>query len=111
MTLIRNKVILIGKIDTPTITTTESNLKVADFRVFTYEPHFNKEGERHQETMMHRCRAHGKLADIIERNSTRGLEVAVEGILITSSYKYRGHTIPQNYIQVNELLILTKQNK
>lgn len=109
MTTVKNKVQLIGKIDVPAITIADSNLKVADFRVFTYEPHFNKEGERHQETMMHRCRAHGKLAEIVERNCSRGMEVAVEGILITSSYKYRGHTIPQNYIQVNELLILSKK--
>lgn len=111
MTLIKNKVQLIGKIDVPVITIAESNLKVADFRVLTYEPHLNKEGERHQETMMHRCRAHGKLADIVERYCNIGTEVAVEGILITSSYKYRGHTIPQNYIQVSEFLILTKQTK
>lgn len=109
MTPIKNKVQLIGKIDIPVITTADSNLKVADFRVFTYEPHFNKRGEPHQETMMHRCRAHGKVADIVEKYCNIGIEVAIEGILITSSYKYRGHIIPQNYIQVIELLILSKK--
>lgn len=109
MTTVKNKVQLIGKINIPEITIATSNLKVADFRVFTYEPHYNEEGELHQETLMHSCKAHGKLADIVERYCNGGMEVALEGVLITSSYKYKGHALPQNYIQVNELLILSKK--
>ena len=111
MNAIKNKVQLIGSIDSPVITMTPSNLKVADLLLLTVETYRNRDGEKITESMWHKCRAYGKLADIIDKYTEKGMEVAVEGSLIQSSYTLHGKIIPETLIQVTELLILSKMSK
>ncbi|MDP1811740.1 MAG: single-stranded DNA-binding protein [Sediminibacterium sp.] len=108
MNAIKNKVQLIGTINVPIIIMTPSNLKVADILVHTIESYRNKDGEKVTESMWHKCRAHGKLADIIDKYTAKGMEVAVEGSLIQTSYTLHGKIIPETLIQITELLILSK---
>lgn len=109
MKAIRNKVQLIGRINLPTITVESNNLKVAELRIQTEETYRNKEGEKVQGSMWHRCKAYGKLAEIVDKYTSKGTEVAVEGCLIQSSCSINGKVTLETYIQVTEMLILTKE--
>ncbi len=109
MQAVKNKVQLIGNIDSPNIRVTENNIKVADILLQTEESYRNKEGEKLKNPMWHKCRAYGKLADIIDKYIVKGVEVAIEGSLIQSSYSFNGKIVQETYIQLNELLILTKR--
>lgn len=109
MQAIKNKVQLIGNIDSPNIRVTSNNTKIAELLLLTEEYYRNKEGEKINSPMWHKCRAYGKLADIVDKYIDKGAEVAVEGSLIQSSNSFNGKMIPETYIQVNELLILTKK--
>ncbi len=104
-----NKVQLIGYVDNPVITVTDANHKVAEIFIGNSQTYRNKVGEKVTETMRHRCKAYGKLAEIIERYVVKGIEVAIEGTLIQTSQSVKGKKTPETFIQLYELLILTKR--
>jgi len=104
-----NKVQLIGYIDTPIITATGTHLKVAEILIGNSQTFRNKKGEKVTETMWHKCKAYGKLAEIIEKYAAKGIEVAIEGSLIQSSNSVKGRFIHETFIELTELLLLTKR--
>lgn len=106
---IKNKVQLIGKICDPKISTTESNLKVANFSIYVNQAFYNHEGELRNELMIHKCKAYGELAEILDRNYIRRVELGIEGFLVTSSYKQSGWTVFVNHVEVRELVFLNKK--
>lgn len=110
MIQVKNKVQLIGKIDNPKITVTESNLKMAEFHILILNSFYNNEGVRIQENMKHICKAHGKLAEIIERFCNKNMEIALEGSLISISSHPKEISNPTIYVQVSDLLILSKRS-
>ena len=110
MKAINNKVQLIGCVNKTEITLIGSNIKVAEILMNNLQTFRNSKGEKVTESLCYKCRAFGKLADIIEKYLTKGVEVAIEGTLIYSSISIKGRIKTDTHIQLNELLILTKRS-
>ena len=85
---------------------------MARFSVATNETYRNAKGEKIVETQWHNLIAWGKVADIAEKYLQKGSEVAIEGKLINKSYNDKqGNKKYITEVQVNELLLLGKENK
>lgn len=112
MYALRNKVQLIGNLGAkPEIRTTESGKKVARFSMATSETYRNAKGEKITETQWHQLVAWGKLAEIAEKYTDKGSELAIEGKLLHRSYEDKeGVKRYVTEIQVNELLMLGDRN-
>ncbi len=113
MYALKNKVQLIGNLgNNPEVKTLDGGKKMARFSVATNESYRNAQGEKIVETQWHNLIAWGKVADIVEKFLQKGSEVALEGKLINRSYNDKeGNKKYITEIQVNELLMLGKENK
>lgn len=100
----KNKVQLIGTVDTPTVNRLESDVLRATFKIKTPSTFINNLGMKSKGEYKHFCIAYGKLAEIIDRYVTEGTEIAIEGILI------QDESTGQSQVQVNDLLILSKKS-
>ncbi|MBS4044393.1 MAG: single-stranded DNA-binding protein [Chitinophagaceae bacterium] len=113
MYALKNKVQLIGNLgNNPEVKTLESGKKMAKFSVATNETYRNAKGEKVVETQWHNLIAWGKVAEIAEKFLQKGSEVALEGKLINRSYNDKeGNKKYITEVQVNELLLLSKEAK
>ncbi len=111
MRSIRNKVTLIGNLGAkPEIREFESGNKLATFRLATNDVRYNAKGEKVTETTWHRLKAWGKLADTIAKYTDTGQEIAVEGRLVTNSFKNKdGEDVNLTEIEVNDFMFLRKK--
>ena len=111
MNALRNKVQLIGNLGmNPEVKTLDSGKKLAKVSIATNENYKNAKGERVTDTQWHNLIIWGKLADVVEKYTKKGTEVAVEGKLINRNYT--GKDGVKRYIsevQVSEMLILSKK--
>ncbi|MCZ2845609.1 MAG: single-stranded DNA-binding protein [Candidatus Bathyarchaeota archaeon] len=108
MSTIRNKVQLIGNVgNTPEIRNLESGKKVASFSLATNQFYKNSKGEKVQDTQWHTIVAWGKTAEIVEKYTTKGKEIAIEGKLTSRSYETsEGDKKYVTEIVANEILLL-----
>lgn len=111
MRSIRNKVTLIGNLGAkPEIREFESGHKLATFRIATNDYRLNGKGEKVKETHWHRLKAWGKLGETITNLTDTGTEIAVEGRLVTNSYKNKdGEEVNTIEIEVNDFMLLRKK--
>lgn len=87
MNALRNRVQLIGNIgNDPEILTLDSGKKRAKLTLATNENYKNDKGEKVTETQWHNLVAWGNVAEIIEKYTSKGTQVAVEGKLTHRSY-------------------------
>ena len=113
MSTLKNKVQLIGNVgNAPETKTLESGKKVANFLLATNEFYKNSEGEKVQNTQWHTIVAWGKIAEIVEKNVSKGKEVAIEGKLTSRSYETEaGEKRYVTEVVAAEILLLgTKDN-
>ena len=105
---LRNKVQLIGILGKkPEVKKTDAGKKLVKFSVATNEIYTNVKGEKVKETQWHNVIAWGKVADVAEKYLDKGVEIALEGKLITKDYLDKeGNKKYVTEIQVNELLLL-----
>ncbi len=105
---LRNKVQLIGNLGKkPEVKKTDTGKKLVKFSVATNEIYTNVKGEKVKETQWHNVIAWGKVADVAEKYLDKGVEIALEGKLITKDYLDKeGNKKYVTEIQVNELLLL-----
>ena len=110
---LKNNVQLIGHLGgKPEIKTFEKDKKLATFSMATNETYKNQKGEKVEETQWHRLVAWGKIAEIAEKYTDKGSEVAVSGKLINRKYDDKdGNTKYITEIQINELLLLNGKQK
>lgn len=111
MNTIKNRVQLIGHMGAaPEIKTLDNGKKVARFSLATNEAYKNQKGEKVIETSWHNIVAWGNTANLIEKYTEKGMELAIDGKL--SSRNYTDKSGNKKYITeiiVNELLILEKK--
>jgi len=109
---LKNNVQLIGNLgNAPEIKSFDSGKKVANMSLATNETYKNAKGEKVEETQWHKLVAWGKIAEIAEKYTTKGSEVAISGKLVYKSYEDKnGDKRISTEIQVNELLLLGKNN-
>lgn len=107
----KNKVQLIGHLgQVPEIREVGEGRRVAHLTMATNETYRNAKGEKVTDTQWHCITAWGKLADIAERYLLKGMEIAVEGKLISRVYTDKqGIKRTATEVQANELLILTRK--
>jgi single-strand DNA-binding protein len=108
MSKMRNKVQLIGRLGAkPDVKRLESGKVVANFSLATNEVYYNSKEEKVEETTWHQLVAWGKTAEIIEKFTDKGSEIAVEGKLLTRSYEDKeGVKKYLTEVQVGEVLLL-----
>lgn len=108
MNNLRNKVQLIGNLgQAPEIVSFENGNKLAKMSLATNSFYTNATGEKVQDTQWHSLIAWGKQADIFEKYTKKGQEIAIEGKLVTRSYETKeGEKRYRTEIQVGEVLLL-----
>jgi single-strand DNA-binding protein len=112
MKAIKNKVQLIGHLGAdPEIKIFKEDNKLANMRLAVNDRYKNAKGEWVEETQWFNLVAWAKLANYAEKYLLKGIEVAVEGRLLTKSYTDKNAVKRMSTdIVVSEILILTKKN-
>lgn len=91
----------------PRIIQTKNGQKKVLFTLTTKETYLDKDGHTKTKNNWHRMSAWGKWIQIINEIGDKGLEVAVEGKLISSFFKTdRGENKFVNEVEVNDFIIL-----
>jgi single-strand DNA-binding protein len=108
MNTLRNKVQLIGFMGKDADVRHLDNGKVvASFTMATSDSYKNAAGKKVTDTQWHNLVAWGKTAEIIEKYTQKGSEIAIEGRLVSRSYEDKeGIKRYITEIFINELLLL-----
>ena len=101
----KNKVQLIGTVESATVNRLDTDVLKATFKIETPSHYINEQGMKTKGAFKHLCIAYGKLAAIIDRYLMEGMEIAIEGILV------QDESTNQTLIQINDLLMLSKKSK
>ena len=110
MSTMRNSVMLIGRPGAePEVRNFSNNNKVARFRLAVTESHRNANNEWVNDTQWFTLVAWGKLADRVENNVKKGLQVAVEGTLRNNEWTDdKGQRRSNIEVWVNDLFLIDK---
>ena len=111
MNTMKNRVQLIGHVgNDPEVKSFEGG-KVANFSIATKYYYTNKKGEKVEQTDWHRLAAWDSNAEIVEKNVTKGKEVAIEGKLSTRSYDDKeGNKRYVTEVVIYDIILLEKAN-
>jgi single-strand DNA-binding protein len=103
-----NKVQLVGRLGLDAeIRTFDSGNKKANIRMATTEAFRDANGEKREETQWHNVIAWGKLADIVEKYTSKGSEIMIEGKLRYRMYETKeGEKKYVTEIEAKELMLL-----
>lgn len=108
MNALKNKVQLIGRLGAKAdFKALDGGKTMARLNLATNESYKNAKGEKVEETTWHNLIAWGKTAEIINKYTDKGSEIAIEGKLINRSFI--GKDGVKKYvteIQVNEVLLM-----
>ncbi|MDA9225443.1 single-stranded DNA-binding protein [bacterium] len=111
MNTLRNKVQLIGNLgQKPEVINFENGNKLAKVSIATNEVYKNSEGEKVDAVQWHNVVAWGKQADVLEKFTEKGQEIAIEGKLMTRTYETKeGEKRTRTEVQIGEILLLGKK--
>ena len=113
MNTLRNKVQLIGFMGKDADVKHFDNGKVvASFTMATSESYKNASGKKVTDTQWHNLVAWGKQAEVIEKYTKKGSEIAIEGKLVSRTYEDKEGI--KRYITevfINELLLIGKKEE
>ena len=103
-----NHVNIIGKISSdPKVSILPGGRRVVNFSLATKEHYLDKEGNLQVKQDWHRLTAFGRWVNILEELCAKGINVAVEGRLVSRFYKTEsGERKMFSEIEVNDLIIL-----
>jgi single-strand DNA-binding protein len=108
MNALRNKVQLIGHLGSKIeLKTLESGKIVGNVNIATNETYKNQKGEKITETTWHKLVIWGKNAELIEKYTDKGSEIAIEGKISNRDYSDKDGV--KRYISeivVNEFLLM-----
>lgn len=111
MSTLRNKVQLIGHLgDDPKVTELDGGKKVANVSIATNESYKDADGKKVTDTQWHNLVAWGRTADIFEKYTKKGSEIAIEGKLTSRSYENKdGDKRNVTEVKVDEVLLLSSK--
>jgi single-strand DNA-binding protein len=111
MNSLRNRVTLIGNLGSkPEIINFDTGKKLAKVSIATTDKYRNAKGETVEKTYWHRLNIWNGLADVAEKYTDKGSEIAIEGRVTYNVYKDKeGVERQSTEIEVNELLLLGKK--
>ena len=103
-----NHVNIIGKLTSdPRIAVLPGGRKVAQFSMSTKETYLDENGNTCVKQNWHRMTAWGRWVNVLEELCTKGINVAVEGKLVSRFYRLdNGKRQMVSEIEVNDLIIL-----
>jgi single-strand DNA-binding protein len=103
-----NHVNLIGKISSePKVVELENGKKIAQFSMSTQESYLDKDGNVKKRNQWHRISAWGNWVSILEELGQKGLNLAVEGKLVSRYYLSKtGSKQVITEVEVNDLILL-----
>ena len=110
MNALRNKVQLIGRLGSKVeIKNLEGGKTLGKVSLATNEYYKNQKGERVEETTWHNIVAWGKQAELLDKYTDKGSEIAIEGKLSNRSYedkegvkRYISEVVVQNILLMGE---------
>ena len=110
MSTMRNSVMLIGRPGAePEVRSLNKNNKMARVRLAVTENKKNANGEWVSETQWFTIVAWGKIADRVENNVRKGLQVAVEGSLRNNEWTDdKGQRHSNTEVWVNDLFLIDR---
>jgi len=111
MNSMKNKVQLIGHLGAnPEIKSLDGGKKLARISIATNETYTGADGEKVTETQWHNVIAWGKTAELAEKLFSKGMEVLIDGKLVSRSYTDKeGIKKYVTEVQANELLVFSKK--
>ena len=103
-----NHVNLIGKMcSTPRFVELKNGRKIAQFTLSTKETFLDKEGNTKVKNQWHQLSAWGKWVKVLEELGASGMNLAIEGRLVSRFYKNQtGEKKHISEVEVNDLIIL-----
>ena len=103
-----NHVNIIGRLTSdPRIAVLPGGRKVAQFSLATKESYLDEEGNVCMRQNWHRMTAWGRWVNVLEELCSKGINVAVEGKLVSRFYRLEnGRRQMVSEIEVNDLVIL-----
>lgn len=103
-----NYVNLIGKMTSlPVLRELENGRKVAQFTLSTKETYIDADGNAKKKSHWHRLSAWGNWVNLIQELGKPGLNVAIEGKLVTRFYNdMQGKKQIVSEVEVNDLIVL-----
>ena len=102
-----NHVNLIGKVcSAPRIVELPNGRKIAQFTLSTKEMYLDEQGETKSRSNWHRLTAWGKWVRVLEELGKEGMDLAVEGKLVTRFYQSKGEKKFISEVEITDLIIL-----
>lgn len=102
-----NHVNLIGKVASkPRIYELPNGRKIAQFTMSTLETYLDEKGETKQRNNWHRISAWGRWTQVVNEFGSVGLDLAIEGRLITRFFHKDGRKNSVSEVEINDLVIL-----
>ena len=102
-----NHVNLIGKVcSAPKIVELPNGKKIAQFTMSTKEMYLDATGNTKLRSNWHRLTAWGRWVKVLEELGQEGMDLAVEGKLVTRFYQNQGQRKYVSEVEVNDLVIL-----
>ncbi len=102
-----NHVNLIGKVcSAPKIVELPNGRKIAQFTMSTKEMYLDETGNTKTKSHWHRLTAWGKWVKVLEELGEVGIDLAVEGKLVTRFYTNSGSKKFISEVEINDLIIL-----
>jgi single-strand DNA-binding protein len=108
----KNKVQLTGNLgNKPDVRVTDKGKKYTRFSLATHEFYRNAQGEGVSNTYWHNIVAWGKTAEVAEKILDKGIEVSVEGKLVSRSYTDKeGLKRYVTEVEVNQINLVNGNN-
>jgi single-strand DNA-binding protein len=113
MNTLRNTVSLIGRLGKdPMISNFNNGNKVAKFSIATNESYKDKNGEWVTSTEWHNVQAWGKAAEKCEKILKKGVEIVLEGKLVTDQYETKeGEKRTSTEVRLREFMLISKKEE
>lgn len=106
MIRINNRVQLIGTVMYLNRNNFNDEVKSVSFLLATTVSKLDKQGKSNATETSHLCIAFGKHVNMMEKLTSKGSKIAIQGVLISTPSAFKKEDYPTAYVQVEELLLL-----
>ena len=109
MNRINNRVQLIGRVMYLKINNFDNEVQSVSFHLTTTVSKLDNQGKYNATGSSHMCIAFGKHANTLEKLTSKGSKIAIQGVLISTPSAFKKEEYPTAYVQVEELLLLNSK--
>lgn len=109
MIRINNRVQLIGTVMYQHTNNFNNEVNSVSFHLATTVSKLDNQGNCNAKESIHLCIAFGKNANTLEKLTSKGSKISIQGILISTPSAFKKEEYPTAYVQVEELLLLNSK--